>query len=67
MEKPSTLIVQIKLTLRVGKDDDLIEFFSSMPNYKRASMVKSAMRGGNISVVEVEEEGLDTLLDDLFF
>ena len=60
------VIWSIKLTLRVGVDDDLIEFKDSIPSYKSAQMVKSVLRGGNISVQNVEDDSVDELMSDLF-
>jgi hypothetical protein len=44
-----TIQVQIKLSLRPGRDDDLIEFFSALPHGSRATAVMAAMRSGNLS------------------
>jgi hypothetical protein len=41
--------VQIKLSLRPGRDDDLIDFFASLPHGTRATAVMTAMRSGNLS------------------
>jgi hypothetical protein len=60
------VIWSIKLTLRQGVDDDLIAFKDSIPNYKSAQMVKSALRGGNISVQNIEDDSVDELMNDLF-
>jgi hypothetical protein len=50
--------VYIRLTLREGEDDDLLEAFQNTPARKRAAFVKSAMRSGGLRL------NLDTLPDD---
>ena len=42
----SAQIVHVKLRLYPSEDDDLIEFFSSIPLGLRAAMVKQALRSG---------------------
>jgi hypothetical protein len=44
-----TIYVQIKLSLRPGRDADLIDFFNSLPHGSRATAVMAAMRSGNLS------------------
>ena len=39
-------VVQVKLRLYPGRDDDLIEFFSGIPVGLRSTMVKQALREG---------------------
>ncbi len=41
--------IVLKLTLRPGPDDDLIQFFASVPPGRRAEAVKATMRGGNLA------------------
>ena len=48
----------IKLRLHPGEDDDLIDFFSSLPDRGRARAVMTALRTGNINQVLIDE-GLD--------
>jgi len=38
-----------QLLLRPGRDDDLIQFFESIPPGRRAEAVKATMRGGNLA------------------
>jgi hypothetical protein len=38
-----------QLLLRPGRDDDLIQFFESIPPGRRAEAVKAALRGGNLA------------------
>ena len=61
-----SVIVKIKLSLHPEYDTDLIEFFDSIPSYKRSQVVKSVLRGGNIIPVSVEDEDIDDLMNDLF-
>jgi hypothetical protein len=61
-----TIVVRVKLRLHPGEDDDLIDFFASLPKRGRARAVASALRTGNVSQVLVEE-GIDDdqMADDL--
>lgn len=56
--KRETIVVMIKLRLHPDEDDDLIDFFASLPARGRARAVITALRTGNISQVLVDE-GLD--------
>ena len=61
--------MRITLTLYEGEDDDLIDWFDSIPFRKRAKSVKTALRQGGAST-ENEEDSFeefisDDLLDDL--
>jgi hypothetical protein len=62
--KPSEqpIIVQTKLRLYPGADDDLIEFFQDIPSGYRADAVKAALRSGNIGAVEIEDLPADDVL-----
>ena len=53
-----TVVVMIKLRLHPGEDDDLIDFFASLPDRGRARAVITALRTGNINQVLIDE-GLD--------
>ena len=53
-----TVVVRIALSLHPGEDDDLIDFFASLPDGGRAKAVVTALRTGNVNQVLVEE-GLD--------
>ena len=44
------IVVPLKLTLRIGEDDDLINFFSLVPDRLRAASIKQALRSGGMSV-----------------
>jgi hypothetical protein len=53
-----TVVVMVKLRLHPGEDDDLIDFFASLPDRGRARAVMTALRTGSINQVLIEE-GLD--------
>ena len=42
----SARVVNVKMRLYAGEDDDLIHFFASIPRRLRAAMVKQALRSG---------------------
>ncbi len=44
------LIVQVKLSLRPGEDDDLIAFFDRIPARLRVAAVKQALRSGGMTL-----------------
>ena len=51
---------QIHLRLRVGEDDDLIEFLSALPDRRRAQAIKAALRtGGGMHLSTIVDESLD--------
>lgn len=61
--------VHVTLSLRPGEDDDLIDFFSVIPERMRASAIKTALRSGNAITrthgqagIEMEEDLGDFLL-----
>ena len=53
-----TVVVRVKLRLHPGEDDDLIDFFASLPERGRARAVIGALRTGDINQVLVDE-GID--------
>ena len=59
------LVVQVKLRLYSGRDDDLISFFRALPKGLRSVAVKHALREGT-QTTEVCDEGddLGDALDD---
>ena len=63
-----THIVQVKLSLRPGEDDDLIEFFDQVPTRLRVAAVKQALRSGGMSL-KIEDlpsdDEVETALDGL--
>jgi hypothetical protein len=59
----------IHLRLRVGMDDDLIDFLSKIPRRRRTSAIKTALRSGGmtLSLVDADDttdEELLSALDD---
>lgn len=48
-KREGVVVVPIKLWLIRGRDDDLVEFFESIPSGQRASAIISAMRHGLLS------------------
>ena len=62
------IIVQVKLSLRPGEDDDLITFFSQVPERLRVAAVKQALRSGGMSVQLdnlPSDDEIETALDGL--
>ena len=53
-----TVVVRVKLRLHPGEDDDLIDFFASLPDRGRARAVVGTLRTGNVNQV-LAEEGID--------
>ena len=53
-----TVVVRVKLRLHPGEDDDLIDFFASLPHRGRARAVTAALRTGSVNLVLLEE-GID--------
>ncbi len=47
--KIETKVIQIKLRLHPGQDDDLLSWFEQMPNRLRAPAVKAALRAGGMT------------------
>lgn len=42
--------VRVTLSLREGEDDDLLQFFTDLPNGRRAAALKIALRAGGVSL-----------------
>ena len=61
----------INLTLREGEDDDLIAFFTHIPERQRVKAIKLALRTGNLTTlqrdIDAEDATLVDALDDLLF
>ncbi len=53
------LVVTIRLTLRPGRDDELIDLVHNAPNGSLASLVREAMRTGISSKVSAFDENPD--------
>mgnify|MGYP001061617463 CR=1 FL=1 len=49
----AALVIDTKLRLYPGEDDDLIAFFANIPLGLRASMIKGALRSGVRTTEEV--------------
>ena len=60
------ILIRISLTLYLGEDDDLIDWFDSIPNGKRAHFVKTALRQGGMTTPKEKEEFDEFIDDDLF-
>jgi len=61
------VIIQTKLRLYRGTDDDLIAFFDRIPHGYRADAVKAALRSGNLGPVSDDlpsDDDLASALDD---
>lgn len=48
--------ISLRLSLREGVDDDLIEFFGSIPSNRRAKAVTAALRLGGVNAIETAED-----------
>lgn len=62
--------VHLTLILRTGRDDDLLQFFGSLPARRRVAAVKSALRAGGMVLSTSTETGdaeLDEDFSDLVF
>jgi hypothetical protein len=63
-----TVVVQIKLRLHPGQDDDLLEWFGQMPRRLRAPAVKAALRAGGMALVAADvpdDEEIAAVMDAL--
>jgi len=62
--------VRITLSLRSGEDDDLLTFFTGLPNGRRAAALKIALRAGGVSLLDVptiSDDDLGQTIQDLVF
>ncbi len=68
---PRPTVVNVKLLLYSGEDDDLLAFFAALPARQRASAVKSALRGGQLIGATLpagpDDDALADLLSGLLF
>ncbi len=62
LPQPS-VVVQIKLHLRPDADADLVRFFADIPPYRRAGLVKQALRSGGLPQAAPGTTGDDDLAD----
>lgn len=63
-----TVVIQIKLRLHPGQDDDLLWWFEQMPHRLRAPAVKAALRAGGMTtaVADVpDDEEITAAMDAL--
>jgi hypothetical protein len=56
--------IQITLSLRRGRDDDLIAFFATLPRGAKPTAVMAAMRSGNLAAAADEDYVSDDEMDD---
>ena len=59
------LVVTMRLTLRPGRDDELIALIKNAPNGSLASLVREAMRTGISSKVSAFDENQEEELFDM--
>ena len=62
--------VRVTLSLRTGEDDDLLMFFTGIPNGRRATALKIALRAGGVSLFDGSpktNDDLDETIQDLVF
>lgn len=57
--------IRTTLTLYRGFDDDLIDWFDSIPSRKRAGRIKIALRQGGMTVTQPEDSDEEFISDDL--
>ncbi len=63
-----TIVVRLALFLRPSEDDDLIEFFNSVPVRLRSGAVKQALRSGKLQVTLADlpsDDDIEAQLDAL--
>jgi hypothetical protein len=61
----SATIVDVKMRLYSGEDDDLIDFFASIPRRLRAGIVKQAPRSGTQGIAHDIPTAEDEVLEPL--
>jgi len=59
------VVVNLKLRLRPGVDDDLIAFFARIPPRFRAGAAKAAMRSGNLATAAATDLPADDAVADV--
>lgn len=58
------VVLNLKLRLRPGVDDDLIAFFGQIPSRHRAGAAKAAMRSGNLGAAALADLPADDAVAD---
>lgn len=58
------VVVNLKLRLRPGVDDDLIAFFGQIPARHRAGAAKAAMRSGSLGTALMADLPADDAVAD---
>lgn len=64
------VVIRISLSLRIGEDDDLIQFLSTKKPRKRAIAVKTRLRSGRFENAEElinQSDDLDQTIQGLVF
>jgi hypothetical protein len=61
--------LRVTLSLRADEDNDLVWFFSNIPNGRRAAAIKHLLRSGGLKEEQVtnSQENLDTTIQGLVF
>lgn len=62
--------IRVTFSLREGEDDDLLMFFTGIPNGRRAAALKIALRAGGISLfgeMPKANDDLDLTIQGLVF
>ena len=62
--------VRVTLSLRTGEDDDLLAFFTGIPNGHRAAILKIALRSGGVNLFgapATSDDDLGLTIQDLVF
>ena len=63
VRKNGSLLLTVHLTLRLGRDDDLIALIQSVPRGDLARQIRATMRNGVTTWVVETETGADTPLN----
>lgn len=62
--------IRFTLSLREGEDDDLLNFFTGIPERRRAAALKTALRAGGVSLTGgsiPDSDDLDLTIQGLVF
>ena len=65
--REKVIVIQVKLWLIPGRDDDVIAYLNAIPGRRRAGAVVRAMRGGlqGLPQQPSEQDETDSILDGL--